>query len=194
MKRWKLACVLACMLVLASSTLVLAHEKRTVGKYDFEVGWFEEPAYVNTPNALSIGVVDHDTQKPVDNLDSALQVEVIFGGSSMPLKLRPIEEQAGMVLGDVIPTKTGSYIFHITGNIAGQAIDERFESGPNSFDDVTEPTALQFPIKLGSTQSLAANVQAAQSAAATAQTFGIVGIVVGAIGVVLGGLSLFRRK
>ncbi len=194
MRKWKLALALACLVLFSSFAIASAHEQRTVGKYDFEVGWLNEPAYVNTPNALSISVAQHDTHKPADGLESALQAEVIFGAESMPLNLRPVEEQAGLVLGDLIPTKTGSYIFHITGNLAGQTIDERFESGPGRFDDVTEPTALQFPVKLGSSQDLATNLQAAQTVAANAQLFGLVGMTLGALGVILGGWSLFRRK
>ncbi len=79
MKRWKLALALAGLVLLASFATASAHEQRTVGKYDFEVGWLNEPAYVSAPNAVSISVVQHDTQKPVDGLDSALQAEVIFG-------------------------------------------------------------------------------------------------------------------
>ncbi len=194
MKQWTLAFAVAVTLLVASFTLAFAHETRTVGKYDFEVGWLNEPAYVNMPNAMSISVTDHATQKPVDGLVSALQAEVIFGGESMQLKLRPVDEQAGLILGDLIPTKTGSYIFHITGNIAGQAIDERFESGPGRFDDVTDATALQFPTKLGSSQDLTANLQAAQTTAASAQLYGIVGLTLGAAGIMLGGWSLFRHK
>ena len=41
------------------------------------------------------------------------------------------------------PTRAGDYSFRITGTIAGQAIDERFESGPGRFDEVQPLTAVQ---------------------------------------------------
>lgn len=194
MKHWKLALAGAFWLTLAFTTLAFAHERRTVGKYDFVVGFLNEPAYVGQPNSIDLRISNTDTKKPVEGLEKTLKAEVIFGGRSMPLELTARFGQPGAYNGNLIPTKAGTYIFHITGEIEGQVVDERFESGPGRFNDVIEMTPLEFPDKIGSSADLAAQLKIAQDTASTAQTFGILGAVVGVMGVIVGGVALMRRK
>ncbi|MBI5030380.1 MAG: hypothetical protein HZB51_07625 [Chloroflexi bacterium] len=187
------AMALALLISLLGGGVALAHEQRTVGKYNFVVGFLTEPAYSGLPNGLDLRITDKDTQKPVEGLEKTLRAELIFGGKTMPLTVRARFGQPGAYTADLIPTKAGTYIFHISGDIQGQKVDERFESGPGRFNDVQEMTPLQFPEKLFPASDLAAQVQAAQTAASTAQTFGIIGIVVGVLGLAAGGFALFKR-
>ena len=182
---------LALLIVLLSGSVALAHEQRVVGKYTFVVGFLNEPAYTDLPNSLDMRIMETQSGKPVDGLDKTLQAQVVFGASTMPLQLRARFGQEGAYLADVVPTKAGTYIFHITGNVQGQNVDEQFESGPNTFSDVEDLTDLQFPQKVPAELSLVTQIQAAQSAASTAQTFSIAAIVVA---LVIGGLSFIRRK
>ena len=190
--RWSLA--LAFALMLLATQLAFAHERRTVGKYDFVVGWLNEPAYANQPNAISLTVTNTDTKKPVEGLDQTLKAEVIVGAKSMPIELTASDETPGLYTGNFIPTRVGGYIFHFTGTVENQTINEQFESGPNTFDDVQDSAALQFPDKALSPNDIAANLQSAQDAANRAQTLAYVGIGVGALGLIVGGLALTRRK
>ncbi len=191
---WLAALSIACVISALSASVVLAHEQRTVGKYTFVVGLLNEPAYTDFPNALDLRVTETQSGKPVEGLEKTLQANAIFGASTMPLTLRARFGQPGAYLADLVPTKPGSYIFHFTGNVADQAVDEKFESGPGRFDDVTDLTALQFPQKAPAALELATQVQAAQSAAATAQIFGMIGIGVGVLGVIVGAVALMRRQ
>jgi len=198
MKNRKRISLVATLLALVVSMLgvgvALAHEQRTVGNYNFVVGFLNEPAYVGLPNGLDLRISNKDSGKPVEGLEKTLQAEFIFGSKTMPLTVKARFGQPGAYTADLIPTKAGTYIFHIFGTVEGQKVDEKFESGPGRFNDVQEMTPLQFPDKVAPAADIAAQVQAAQNSASTAQTFGIIGIVVGVLSLVVGGLAFFKRK
>jgi hypothetical protein len=187
--------LLALLLTILSVGVVLAHEQRQVGKYTFVVGFATEPAYLNTPNAIDLRVTNRDTKAPVEGLEKTLHVDVAFGGEEpMRVPLTARFGQPGAYLGNFIPTRAGTYIFHFTGQVEGQPVDEKFESGPNTFSDVEDPSVLDYPQKVPNPSDLATQVKAAQNAAATAQTSGMVGTVVGVLGLIVGGVALLRRK
>lgn len=188
------ALTLALLVTVIGVGVALAHESRTVGKYQFVVGFLNEPAYVGLPNGLDLRITNNDTKKPVAGLEKTLQAEFIYGAKTTPLTVRARFGQPGAYTADLVPTKAGTYIFHIFGDVEGQKVDEKFESGPGRFNDVQEMTPLQFPDKVPATADLADQVQAAQNAASTAQTFGIVSIVVSVLGLIVGSVALFKRK
>ncbi len=187
----------AFMLAIAWTLLLahpaLAHERRTVGKYEFVVGFLNEPAYLNQPNAASLTVTDTETKKPVEGLDQTLKVEVLYGGKILPLNLRARFGQPGAYVADFIPTKAGTYIFRFIGNIDALKVDEKFESGPGRFNDVQDTAALQFPEKLPAPLHSAAQIKAAQETAASAQAIALAGLGIGGLGVIMAALAL-RRK
>lgn len=188
MKRSRCAAlVMALGLLLLFAQVVLAHERRTVGKYDFVVGFLGEPAYANQPNSIDLRISNTETKKPVEGLEKTLKAEVMFGGKTMPLTLTARFGTPGAYNGNLIPTKAGAFIFHITGDIEGQKVDEKFESGPGRFSNVEDTAPLQFPEKVSAPLETAANVKAAQ-------TVGFIGIGVGTIGVIVGALALMRGK
>ncbi|HEX5505599.1 MAG TPA: hypothetical protein VFW96_23480 [Thermomicrobiales bacterium] len=180
-----------------------AHERRAVagGKYQLVVGFLNEPSYEGQPNGLELTVTDLSQKdaagngKPVDGLEQTLQAEVIVGGNAkvMPLTLEPVFGQPGEYAGYFEPTRAGAYTFHIFGQIGGQAVDERFESGPQTFGDVDPISAVQFPDKVGSVADVQAQAAAAQAKANTAQVIAIVGVVVGVLGIAVAALALLRR-
>jgi hypothetical protein len=190
--------VLAAMAALAivassfavGSTVALAHERRQVGPYTFVVGWVNEPAYVNSMNALDLAVTETQAGKAVEGLDKTLKAEVIVGGGAkaLPLTLAARFGMPGRYQGFVLPTKTGEYVFHISGTAGTTNVDERFESGPGRFGSIESTDALQFPDKLVTTAELAARMD-------TLQTLAIAGLVLAGLALVLttGGLVLRRR-
>lgn len=192
------AAALATALGLAAVVPASAHEVRTVGAYEFTVGWLHEPAYTDEQNAVQFLLKDK-SGNPVSDLGDTLKVEVIYENQKMPaLSLDPTYDpdtglgMQGEYLASLIPTRPGKYTFHFTGSVKGQSVDQSFTSGPNTFDEVKEPTAVEFPAKdptrgqitqqvnsqLSSTQATARND------AELARNLAIAGIVLGALAIV----------
>jgi hypothetical protein len=189
-----LAAVAAAAVIVSSfafgTNIALGHERRAVGPYTFVVGWMNEPAYVDAANALSLDVTETSSSKPVEGLATTLQAEVIVGGGAkkLALELTTDEESPGHYQGSFIPTKVGDYIFHIFGDVDSTKVDERFESGPNTFDGVVSTDPIQFPDRIPANAELAARLD-------SIQTLVIAGIVIAGIAVLLsvGGLVMRRR-
>lgn len=201
---------LAAVFVVALSSPAFAHEERTVGAYQIVVGWGDEPAYAGSKNSVQV-ILATKAGKPVSNLGDSLKVEVIFGEQQMELPFEPafdVEEGFGTP-GDyrawIIPTTPGAYTFHLFGTIGKQKVDERFTSGPTTFDDVADPAEVEFPTKVPTGTELSerfdreiprvnaaiANARSqAEDRADTARTLAIVGIVIGAVGLLLAMVAL----
>ena len=156
----------------------------------------------------------------VQGLENTLQVEVthVPSGSTRLMSLYALRGEQGKYKADFIPTASGQYVFHFTGEIEGMPVDERFESGGGRFDDVQPATAVQFPESAASTRELESAVRGAlesaqqaqdtalaveaaassvESSASTATTLALAGIVVGALGIVVGGIGItaaLRRR
>jgi hypothetical protein len=189
-----LATVAAVAVVVSSfavnTNLALGHERRAVGPYTFVVGWVNEPAYVNAANGMSLEVTAISGGKPVEGLAGTLHVEVIVGGGAKKLTLELVPDDAtpGKYQGRFIPTKVGDYIFHIFGDVNSTKVDERFESGPTTFDGVVSTDFLQFPDRIPANADLAARLD-------SLQTLAIAGIVVAGMALLLsaGGMLMRRR-
>jgi hypothetical protein len=150
----RLISFVAAMLVAATSFIAFsgtaaAHERRTVGPYEFEVGWLNEPAFAGLINGLDLTVTDTRSNKPVEGLEQTLTVDLQTGGlAPLPLTLTARFGTPGAYDGSFMPTAAGTYTFHIKGKIATLDVDEKFESGPGRFDDVESTTAIQYPTKV----------------------------------------------
>ncbi len=179
--------------------VALAHERRTVGKYQLVVGFQKEPAIQGEPNGASLRVtVPDEGGRPVEGLVDTVTFRVAYGGGQpKAFPLRAVRNDPGAYHADFIPTRAGTYIFTFSGNIEGTALDERFESGPGRFDDVDAAETVQFPepIPLGNdvariARSATQRAEEAEAAAATARTFGMAGVGVGIVGVLIGAVAL----
>ena len=139
------------------STPAAAHETRMVGPYTFVVGWASEPAVVAQSNGLDLTVTDVSSGKGVDGLEKSLKAEVITGGGAKTrsLELAPDGDQPGHYTSGFVPTRVGDYTFHISGTAGTTKIDEKFESGPNRFDPVSDIIGLEFPDQIPSSGDLA---------------------------------------
>lgn len=157
------AALLALMLVGVAAPSAEAHERRQVGPYVFVVGFQNEPAYVEEPNGASLTVFRTDGQ-PVEGVDKTLKVEISTGGASRTFNLKPVFNRPGAYVAEFIPTKTGGYTFRFFGTIEGQEINERFESGPNRFDEVQGKADLEFPASVPTNGELAAQIRAGRAA------------------------------
>jgi hypothetical protein len=144
---------------------------------------------VNAANGLSLDVTETSSSKPVEGLATTLQAEVIVGGGAkkLSLDLATDSETPGHYAGSFIPTKTGDYIFHIFGTVGSTKVDERFESGPNTFDGVGSTDSLQFPDRIPANADLARRLD-------QLQTLVIAGIVLGGLALVASAAGLVVRR
>ncbi len=178
------ATVAASILTLSMVPAVLAHEERTVGAYDLEVGLIDEPVYVGDRSGLEIHVTRDD--KAVEGLETTLKAQVIFGSQQRDLTLSAREGDPGWYQSVFIPTAAGKYTFHLTGTIEDQTIDESFTSSPTGFDEVDEAAVGQFPNVLPTTTEVSVNANKGADAAGQVP----LAIGLGAAGAVLGLVAL----
>ena len=204
----RLAPALAVALLLLAAAPASAHEHKAIGKYEFTVGWGDEPAYAGFKNSVSLGLEDAN-HKPVTDAGDGLKVEVTSGDQKLTLPMEPNFGEEYGEPGDyrawLIPTRPGTYTFHFTGKIRGDDVDASFTSSDTTFDNIKSTTEIEFPAKDPSTGELAQRltrtetraVDAATSAkddASGARTLGIVGIALGAVALVIALVGRSRRS
>ena len=180
-----------------------AHERRDIagGKYQAVVGFLTEPAYDNQVNGLDLTITsktekaaDGVAAKPIEGLEKTLKAQVLAGGKTLDLTLQTRFGMPGKYAAYFQPTAAGQYIFRVYGEINGEKIDERFESGPGRFSDIQSLAPLQFPAAVAQVPSdLQARLDAADSAASSARTFGIIGLIAGLLGLGVAAAALMRR-
>lgn len=187
----------ATIVIVVASLLVFsghasAHERRTVGPYQFIVGWLNEPAYVGLMNSLDLRVTDTRTNQPVSGLEKTLTADVSAGGlKPFALTVTARFGTAGAYNGYVMPTVTGTYTFHIVGKIDTQTIDEKFTSGPGGFEDVEDAAAIQYPTKVPVADDLGKRLDAMADASEQARLIAIGALALGALALAL---VLVRRR
>jgi len=184
MKHWGLALiVLAAVLVTGTA---LAHERIVSGDYAFVLGWLDEPPVAGLKNAALAEVSTAKNDQPVEGAEGTLTAQIVYGGKSKELLLRPLEGQPGVYAGDFIPTRRGTYTLKLGGTIDGQPIEVS-----NEIEEVGSLDSLTFPEPQVDLQK---SVEALQSELNTTRLLASVGAALGAIGLVLAGVAIFRRK
>ena len=144
------ACLLALIALLTSHQTALAHEHITIGDYELEIGWVEEPPIAGQQNAIL--VIVHDTsggeEQPVEDV-SSLVVNVSYGGQSKTLTLQPLgEDTPGQFVAPIIATVPGQYTVILGGTLGDTAVDAEVEP-----EEVQPADTLQFPSVEASAQS-----------------------------------------
>lgn len=185
--------VVASMLLYSGTAY--AHERRMVGPYQFVVGWLNEPAYLGQLNSLDLRITDtrQNPAAPVTGLEKTLTADLAAGGlAPYTLTVSARFGTAGAYNGWVMPTVKGTYIFHIKGKIDTQDVDEKFTSGPNTFGDIEDTAALQYPVKVPVADDLGKKLDATQSGVDQTRIIAILGLVFGVLA--LGGATLFGRR
>jgi len=120
-----------------------AHTTVHVEQYEIEAGWGIEPPIVGIRNDLVFKITEpgdtEGTQKGVSNVFKNTDATVMFGGAAKKIDINS-DPRPGYYFSSIIPTKTGSYIVELKGEIHGTMIDIKIP-----VEDV-EPTAiLDFP-------------------------------------------------
>jgi hypothetical protein len=215
--------LLAVVFVAVFAMPASAHLHERVGDVEVTVGWSSEPAFSGEPNTVQLFVTEAQADAgeeggpPVDSRQVKLTVEVIFGDKDATVKL-PAQPLTSFAFGEpgeyrseaLVPTRPGTYTFHIAGTIKGKAFDKFYTSGEKGeingtqYNDIREIASVAFPAKDPDNNQLARAVADAKLVASreakkaaddakTARLFGIVGIAVGVIGLGFG-LRPRRKK
>lgn len=182
-------------LVVFGATAAWAHEERNVGAITMRVGWLNEPTYSSSVNAVQVFLAKKGGGAIAD---AKLSAVVLFGDKasttrSQAIRLNASDETPGEYTGPIVPSRPGTYTFHITGDAAGTKVDQFFTSSETTFDNVKDPTLDEFPAKDPTNGQLAQRADQADSKAKSAKTMGLIGIIVGAVGIIVG-VAAFARK
>jgi len=169
-------------LLMSLSTAAWAHETQALDQIRLTIGWGDEPTFTGFKNFISVAVSDAKGA-PVIDPGGSLSVEVSFGDERIVLLLLPAGERRGEFRAWLVPTRPGTYTFHITGRIKGQTVDATSICSDRTFDCVTDISEIQFPVKDPSAGQLADGIgralpraERAMDTGARAQTFAFVAI------------------
>ncbi len=188
----RITALAAALTMVVGVGITAAHESRDIGDITISIGFIDEPVFLGQRSGLEFRVSRGD--EPVEGLESTLQAEVIFDGQSRDLPLSPRFGEAGAYRSIFFPTAAGPYTFHISGEIDGEAIDESFTSGPDTFSEVQDVTGGQFPVQFPSTGDLVRDAEAGAGAGTTATIALVLGAASLLAGLVALGLTLARRR
>ena len=195
-------------ILLMHGGIASAHEARTVGHIDMEVGFGSEPTYVGLPNSAEIILHDANTGKPIVDASHTLKVTAKFGNQSKDLTVEPNFDLGfpGDYRGYFVPTQPGPYTFVLSGSIDGVKMnDETFTSSPKTFSPAVDLTSAAFPAaQIPSATDLATRItqddaraktalaaaaaaaSAAKDSASSAKTIALIALLVGVTGLAVG--------
>ena len=201
------------LLLVSGFSSASAHESVTVESLVIEVGWQDEPSLVGFMNAITFEINENtpDGQSGVKNAFKNLVATVKSGGLEKTLDIDS-DPQAGHYHSKIIPTRTGSLVVALKGDINGIPINSEV-----TVEDVEDKSLLAFPDTTGSSDQDVVALKNAVSglqtevtllkskisgmdttsgtfSAETAYNFGIFGLSLGATGVILAIVAMIKRK
>ena len=201
------------LLLVSGFSSAYAHKTITIENLEIEVGWQNEPPLVGFMNAITFEINENtpDGQSGVKNAFKNLIAVVKSGGLGKTLDIDS-DPQAGYYHSKIIPTRTGSLVIELRGDINGIQIDSEIP-----IEDVEDKSLLAFPDTASSSdQDVAAlrnamsglqteisslkskiggmDVTSSSFSAETAYNFGIFGLSLGAAGVILAIIAMIKRK
>jgi hypothetical protein len=172
-----------------------AHVTRSVGGVTVSYGWGVEPPVAGAVNFVELEL-ENVRGRPIRDSGS-LVVQVVYGDERTTLAFDP-DESPGAFAAPIVPTQPGVYTFHLTGTVAGAAIDLRTTCSEHTFDCVVSPDALAFPGAVPSGSALAqriARVDARADDAATTRRIAYVALAVAAIALAVAvAMAMGRRR
>lgn len=188
-----------------------AHTTVEVGPYEIEAGWGIEPPVVGIRNDLVLKIIERGENEGsftgITSVFKDVDATVMFGGASKKIDVNS-DPKPGYYFSPIIPTKTGTYMVELKGEIRGATIDVKIP-----IEDV-EPTAvLDFPPKSSegtadvaalknAISSLQQDISTLKSGETTfsvsnsesAYDFAIFGLSIAAAAIILAIIALVKRK
>ncbi len=187
-----------------------AHTTVHVEQYEIEVGWGIEPPVVGIRNDLVLKIIERgENEGTFTGITSAFKnvdATVMFGGASKKIDINS-DPKPGYYFSPIIPTKTGTYMVELKGDLHGTPIDIKIP-----VEDV-EPTAvLDFPATssggdtdIASLKNAISSLQQDVSKLKSGETevtsdggaaydFAIFGLSIAGAAIILAIISLVKRK
>ncbi len=187
-----------------------AHTTVEVGEYKIEVGWGIEPPVVGIRNDIIFKITEsgenEDTYKGVTSVFKNLEATAMYGGATKKIDINS-DPRPGYYFSPVIPTKTGSYIMDLKGEISGTLVDVQIP-----VEDVESTSVLNFPPKssegpadLTALKNAISSIQQDVSKLKSGETsvpsnggesydFAIFGLSIAAAAIILSIIALIKRK
>ena len=190
-RRWTVFAIAALAVSIVGAGSVSAHDRKAVGPLQLAIGWGDEPAFTGSRNSVVVSI--SDAAGPLKEPGGALTVEITFGSERITLPLQPAFGRPHEFHAWLVPTRAGTYTFHITGKVKTQNIDVTTTCGEKTFHCVVEASEIQFPAKDPSVGQLAERMDRAlpradraTAAAERAQWLAIAALLVSIVGAGLG--------
>ena len=120
-----------------------AHTTVDIEKYKIEVGWGVEPPIVGIRNDIVFKITEsgetEGSYKGVTNVFKNLEAIAVYGGATKQIEVNS-DPRPGYYFSPIIPTKTGSYLMDLKGEIDGTTIEVTIP-----IEDVESTSVLNFP-------------------------------------------------
>lgn len=139
------ACFLILLFLLSYNILVKeasAHITKKFGNIQVQVGWSNEPPLTGQINnaVVDVNQTNGKNQTPIINALENMNILIKYGGVTKTLDFLPSPTTDGLYLGQLIPTRVGSYYLVLNGTIQGQRINSQMP-----LDLVDSSQKLAFP-------------------------------------------------
>ena len=134
---------IALLISVGMLTPSFAHTTVEVEQYKIEVGWGIEPPVVGIRNDVVFKITESgETEGTYRGITSAFQnldATVMYGGASKTIDINS-DPKPGYYFSSIIPTKTGSYLMDLQGEIRGVVVNVQIP-----IEDVESTSVLDFP-------------------------------------------------
>ena len=184
----------------AAAPPAYAHETREAGGFRVTVGWVNEPAYRGFENAVEVTLATADGAPVTDLGGGALTVEASTADDAATFALQP-DDRPGVFVAQLVPTRVGTYTFHVSGLVQGKVVDASSTCSAQTFDCVSDPVAVQFPEREPSGAEAMARIERglpraerAHDVASSARLFALAALGVAAAAVAVAVMALRRAR
>ena len=200
---------IALLISVGMLTPSFAHTTVEVEQYKIEVGWGIEPPVVGIRNDVVFKITESgETEGTYRGITSAFQnldATVMYGGASKTIDINS-DPKPGYYFSSIIPTKTGSYLMDLQGEIRGVVVNvqipiEDVESTsvldfpPTSSEGSADVSALKNAISsLQQDVSKLKSGETSTSNGGAAYDFAIFGLSIAAAAIILAIIALIKRK
>ena len=187
-----------------------AHTTVNVEQYEIEAGWGIEPPVVGIRNDLVLKIIERgENEGTFTGITSAFKnvdATIMFGGASKKIDINS-DPKPGYYFSPIIPTKTGTYMVELKGDLRGTSIDIKIpvedveptavlDFPPTSSGGDTDTAALKNAISSlqQDVSKLNSGETKVSSNGGVAYDFAILGLSIAAAAIILAIISLIKRK